>query len=120
MCPWLLRVSMAAFLIDPFLRTMRFMSTWTVRMRSLREASGLSRAELSQRANVAVATVKACELGYRRPSRPMLIALLRALDADAATRSELLQAAGYSREGAAEGDPAVEPDAADFAIDAAH
>jgi transcriptional regulator with XRE-family HTH domain len=89
------------------------MTTWTARMRALREASGLSRTELSRRAAVAVATVKACELGYRRPSRPMLIALLRALDADPETRSELLQAAGYSREGAAEGDLDVE-----FTVDA--
>jgi len=82
----------------------RELRSWTARLREIREASGLTREQLGRRARVAVATVKACELGYRMPSRPTLITLLRALDADPDTRTQLLEAAGYSREGAAEAD----------------
>jgi hypothetical protein len=43
-------------------------------------------------------------LGYRKPSRLVLITLLRALEADLETRNEILEAAGCSREGAADAD----------------
>lgn len=58
---------------------------------------------------MAPVTVKACELGYRNPSRLVLIALLRALDVEEETRAALLEAAGFSREGAAQTDRLLSP-----------
>jgi transcriptional regulator with XRE-family HTH domain len=80
------------------------MANWTRRLQTLREQSGVTRDELGRRAAVAAVTIKAYELGYRHPTGQLLIALLRGLDADFGTRTELLEAAGFSREGAAEGD----------------
>jgi DNA-binding XRE family transcriptional regulator len=82
--------------------TINSMLNWMGRLRELREASSLTRGQLSERVDLAIPTLKAYELGYRTPSRPTLIAVLRALDADPDTRAQVLEAAGYSREGVAD------------------
>ena len=69
-------------------------------LRRLRDAAGLARAELAERAGVSVASVKAYEDGTRHPRRNTLVALLDALTADAFAREQTLRAGGFAPDGA--------------------
>ena len=53
---------------------------WQVLMREARTAAGLSRAGLARLSGVGAATIKAYELGLRKPSQLLLTTLLAALE----------------------------------------
>lgn len=72
---------------------------WAAALRRLRETERLSRDQLADAAGVAASTLKAYELGTRRPSRESLTALLSALKADVYTRGEILAGAGFAPDG---------------------
>lgn len=65
-------------------------------LRALRRQVHLSREDLSARAGISAASIKAYDTGVRHPSREALIALLDALDADAFARQQVLSGAGYA------------------------
>ncbi len=68
---------------------------WRQQLKAARRALGTSRASLALMAGVSEATVKAYELGRRRPSRKSLEAILDALKLDAARRNKVLAAVGF-------------------------
>jgi len=83
-------------------------NVWSQRLLAARKALKLTRAKLATLAGVSAQTVKAYELGLRRPSRSLLAALLDALKMDRAGRDEVFQSAGFAAIGAQIG-PAVQP-----------
>jgi transcriptional regulator with XRE-family HTH domain len=66
------------------------------RLRQARSDLHISRAELARRAGVSAETIKAYELGSRRPSRDLLIALLDTLRVERGARDEILVLAGFA------------------------
>lgn len=72
------------------------MAEWAELLRASRTAIGLSRKSLAQRAGVSPQTVKAYELGLRRPSRSLLTSLLDELRVDRGVRGTILEGAGFS------------------------
>ena len=72
---------------------------WQVLMREARTAAGLSRAGLARLSGVGAATIKAYELGLRKPSQLLLTTLLAGLEADRYVRNRVLEGAGYKPDG---------------------
>jgi transcriptional regulator with XRE-family HTH domain len=73
--------------------------SWSSLLRAAREAVRLTRAEVANSSGVAAATIKAYELGVRNPSRPLLTAILTALQCDRYLRNQVLEAAGFRPDG---------------------
>ena len=69
---------------------------WYEELKRWRAAEGLSRAELARRAGVSIESLKAYELGRRKPSREVLKSLLDHLRVERGHRSAILDAAGYA------------------------
>jgi transcriptional regulator with XRE-family HTH domain len=69
---------------------------WAKLLRQNRQQLGLSQRELAQRAGVSAQTLKAYELGLRRPSRTLLASILDALKIDASQHNQILMAAGFA------------------------
>ena len=59
----------------------------------------MPRRVLAEAAGVSVQTVKSYELGLRRPSRALLVAILDALEVDRRLRNEILIGAGFAPDG---------------------
>ncbi len=74
-------------------------SVWSQRLQAARKALKISRVELATRAGMSAQTVKAYELGLRRPSRLLLTALLDTLKLDRSVRNEVLEAVGFAPDG---------------------
>ncbi len=74
-------------------------SVWSQRLQAARKALNISRVELATRAGMSAQTVKAYELGLRRPSRLLLTALLDTLKLDRSVRNEVLEAVGFAPDG---------------------
>ncbi len=72
---------------------------WRSLLRDSREAIALTLDELGERSGVSANTMKAYELGLRNPTRPLLPALLNALDIDRFARNGVLEAAGFRPDG---------------------
>ncbi|MCL4230804.1 MAG: helix-turn-helix transcriptional regulator [Dehalococcoidia bacterium] len=75
------------------------MSEWAVLLRKARTDIGMSRPALAAGAGVSAQTVKAYELGLRRPSQTLLSALLDVLELDRRLRNEILVGAGFAPDG---------------------
>lgn len=75
------------------------MDEWSAILRRARSAVGMSRRELAEVAGVSPQTVKSYELGLRHPSRPLLEAILDALQTDRRLRNEILVQAGFAPDG---------------------
>jgi len=72
---------------------------WALSLRKARTELGISRPVLAGRAGVSAQTVKSYELGLRRPSRPLLLALLDALGVERSARNAILAGAGFASDG---------------------
>ena len=72
---------------------------WQVLMREARTATGLSRAGLARLSGVGAATIKAYELGLRKPLQLLLTTLLAGLEADRYVRNRVLEGAGFKPDG---------------------
>jgi transcriptional regulator with XRE-family HTH domain len=83
-------------------------NVWSIRLLEARKALNLTRAQLASVAGVSSQTVKAYELGLRRPSRGLLAALMDALKLDRGSRDEIFHSAGFAAIGAEIG-PAIQP-----------
>ncbi len=75
------------------------MTEWAALLRKARRDIGLSRPALAEGAGVSAQTVKAYELGFRRPSRALLASLLDVLEVDRRLRNEILVGAGFAPDG---------------------
>ncbi|MCZ2109603.1 MAG: helix-turn-helix transcriptional regulator [Dehalococcoidia bacterium] len=75
------------------------MTEWAALLRKARSDIGMSRPALAANAGVSAQTVKAYELGFRRPSRALLTSLLDVLEVDRRLRNEILVGAGFAPDG---------------------
>ncbi|MCC7089863.1 MAG: helix-turn-helix domain-containing protein [Dehalococcoidia bacterium] len=75
------------------------MDEWPVLLRDARCGIRMPRRVLAEAAGVSVQTVKSYELGLRRPSRALLVAILDALEVDRRLRNEILIGAGFAPDG---------------------
>src|SRR3990172_7711109 len=80
-------------------------------LREARKALRLSQRAVALAAGVSPQTVKAYELGLRRPSRALLTAILDALKVERGERNRILLAAGFAPDGLS-----LRPRAADLAF----
>lgn len=85
--------------------------TWRASLRSLREAMRLDRRQAADVAGVSPETVRAYEVGRRRPSRQTLLQLLLALRAGRNDRNRILAGAGFRED---DRPPGVEPESPDL------
>lgn len=69
---------------------------WAERLRAWRVATGLTRDELGHRASVSPESIKAYEMGRRRPSREVLVSLLDCLSVEVLDRDTILAGAGFA------------------------
>lgn len=74
-------------------------NAWSQRLQAARRDLKISRAVLAASAGVSISTVKAYELGLRRPSRPLLTALMDALKLERSARNEILESLGFAPDG---------------------
>jgi transcriptional regulator with XRE-family HTH domain len=72
---------------------------WSRLLLEARTYVGLPRAELARRASLSPETVRAYEVGRRRPSRQLLTAILDALKVDRSVRNSIQVAAGFAPDG---------------------
>jgi transcriptional regulator with XRE-family HTH domain len=72
---------------------------WVAMLREARRQIRMPRRRLAEMAGVSVQTVKSYELGLRRPSRSLLIAILDVLEVDRRLRNEILLGAGFAPDG---------------------
>jgi hypothetical protein len=77
--------------------------TWVDHLKRGRRRLDITVAELSARTSIPAWTLRAYELGRRRPTRERLLTCLAALGIDQRTRNEALVAAGFAPEHAADG-----------------
>jgi transcriptional regulator with XRE-family HTH domain len=75
------------------------LTEWQIALRKHRRAVRLTRDQLAEQAAVSPETVKAYELGRRKPSRELLVAMLDALHVDRAGRNAILMQAGFAPDG---------------------
>ncbi len=83
---------------------------WLSSLRALRDATGLSRRELGERASLSEESLRAYETGRRHPSREALTAILDAVNADPLHRNGILEGAGYAADDKVAGGPSASPD----------
>ena len=74
-------------------------SEWPGSLILARKGTGLSRQELASRAGISAESVRAYEVGRRKPSRATLVAILDALKLSRNHRDEMLMEAGYAPDG---------------------
>ncbi len=73
--------------------------TWGSELAEFRRALHLSREDLARLSSVSSPTIKAYETGVRRPTRPLLVAMLNALKVERTARNRLLMTAGFAPDG---------------------
>jgi transcriptional regulator with XRE-family HTH domain len=71
---------------------------WRTLLRKARRDIGITVQQAAERAGVSRETVRAYESGRRKPSRGRLLALVRALQANAANGNAILERAGFAHE----------------------
>ncbi len=71
-------------------------SEWSQALKAARERLGLSRAELAQRASLSAETIRAYEVGRRKPARRRLDAVLSALKLERLEANQIRYTLGYS------------------------
>ena len=72
---------------------------WAAALREARKVLQLSQRALATAAGVSSQTIKAYELGLRRPSRALLSSILDALKLERGARNRILTAAGFAPDG---------------------
>ncbi|MFN8618260.1 MAG: helix-turn-helix domain-containing protein [Dehalococcoidia bacterium] len=75
------------------------MDEWNAMLLDARKSIGLSRPAVAALAGVSAQTVKAYELGLRRPSRQLLVGILDVLAVDRMVRNQILLSAGFAPDG---------------------
>jgi len=72
------------------------MDDWRIRIRTAREALGLSQKHVAETAGVSAETVRGYENGRRRPTRAHLIAVLEAVELRRSDANSILESAGFA------------------------